>query len=140
MAYANLLKHLLFLFLGLLMLWGVHIIELSLVSFFHFLLDHRLAVIEGWVFDKAWEMILIAKVLPILFLLKFVYLKSQSRHPLRDQFFSGINIPSYEIWVMIVVSLILTALFTKPTLNPGMTQWDGFKNFISAIVCLVHSL
>jgi|GEM_PF-4580705 hypothetical protein len=132
MAHANFLKHLLFLFLGLMMLWGVHILELSVVSFFHFLLDHRLAVIEGWVFDKAWEMILVAKILPILFLLKFVYLKSLSRHPLRDQFLSGIKVPSYEIWVTIVVSLILTALFTKPTLNPGMTQWDGFKNFINA--------
>lgn len=133
MAYANFFKHLFFLLLGLLMLWGVHIIELSIVSFFHFLLGHRLAVIESWVFDKAWEMILVAKILPFIFLLKFVYLKSQSRHPLRDQVLSGVKFPSYETWVAVVVSLILVALFAQPILNPSMTQWDGLKTFINTV-------
>lgn len=113
------------------MLWAFYIVELSVVSFFHFLLDHRLAVIESWVFDKAWEMIIVAKVLPLLFLLKFIYLKSVSRHPFRDQFISGVKTPQYEIWVAIVASLILTVLFTRPMPNPEMTQWDGFKSFVS---------
>lgn len=133
MAYANFYKHLLFLVLGLFLLWGVHIVELSIVSFFHFLLGHRLAVIESWVFDKAWEMIILAKIIPLIFLLKFVYLKSESRHPLRSQFLSGVRIPGHETWVSVVVGLILVALFARPILNPSMTQWNGLKTFINSI-------
>ena len=40
----------------------IYILILSIVAFFHFLLDHDLKVIERWIFDKQWILLSFSKL------------------------------------------------------------------------------
>jgi hypothetical protein len=53
--------------------WIVHIILISMVAFFHFRLDHKLIVIENWIYDFAWQLILVSKLFTYALFNKYVY-------------------------------------------------------------------
>jgi hypothetical protein len=54
----------------------IHLAFISLVSFFHFLLDHDMAVIENWLYRNAWEMIVASKSLAALITIKALKLNN----------------------------------------------------------------
>lgn len=56
--------------------WAFHLASVSLVSFFHFLLDHNMAVIENWLYRNAWEMIIISKVIAAFIIIKALKLNN----------------------------------------------------------------
>ena len=53
-----------------------HLATISFVSFFHFLLDHDMSVIENWLYRNAWEMILISKALAGFIIVKSLQLNN----------------------------------------------------------------
>lgn len=53
-----------------------HLATISLVSFFHFLLDHDMSVIENWLYRNAWEMILLSKALAGFIIIKSLQLNN----------------------------------------------------------------
>jgi hypothetical protein len=53
-----------------------HLATISLVSFFHFLLDHDMSVIENWLYRNAWEMILLSKALAGFIIIKALQLNN----------------------------------------------------------------
>lgn len=73
-----------------------HLSTISLVSFFHFLLDHDMSVIENWLYRNAWEMIFVSKAIAAFIIIKslqlnnyfikdfFVILKEDTWRPTRS--------------------------------------------------------
>jgi len=55
-----------------------HLALISLVSFFHFLLDHEMAVIEDWLYRNAWELIICAKLVSAFLITKALKLNNYS--------------------------------------------------------------
>lgn len=126
-----LVKHLLIFTICMMIVWSIHVVVISVAAFFHFILDYRLAHVESWIFDRAWEIIIFCKLIGLTFILKFVYLKSDSRSPLREQFLSGIKWPGQDIWGLVLASHIVLYLFIKPVMNPEMTTVLVLKNLIN---------
>lgn len=60
----------------------VHLIILSTIAFFHFLLDHRLADIQDWVFFHGWEVLMIGKIISLVVIFRFLGILSFERKPL----------------------------------------------------------
>lgn len=132
-----LVKHLFIFTICMMLVWGVHVVVISLVAFFHFILEYRLAQVESWIFDRAWEIIIFCKLISLLFILKFVYLKSNSRAPLREQFLSGIKWPGHEIWGLVVASHFVLFAFVYPVKNPEITNIFVLKNIINYLGLIV---
>lgn len=67
----------------------LHVLFLSIVSFFHFLLDHRMADIQDWVYFHSWEILSLCKILSLVTVTRFTGLYSSERNPflhlLRDK-------------------------------------------------------
>lgn len=56
-----------------------HLIIISIITFFHFLLDHRLIVVENWIYDFSWQIFMISKVICFLFFYKyFIFFKKEN--------------------------------------------------------------
>ncbi len=104
----------------------------SIISFFHFLLDHKLGVIEDWIFDKGWEIVVIGKVLSFILVQKFVQLPSGSRQPFRDLVIETWKRPSRQIFALCIASFLIFMLTCAPLVNSNYHA-SIFKMMISYI-------
>ncbi|MFT6069813.1 MAG: hypothetical protein ACJAT2_003119 [Bacteriovoracaceae bacterium] len=93
----------------------IHHILISTAAFFHFQLDHSLGTIEDWIFEKAWEIIILTKLMCSWLILKFISIKSDSRNPVRDIFVRGFLIPEKETIVFVIFFILLIVGIGGPT-------------------------
>jgi hypothetical protein len=87
-------------------LWSVHLILISLISFFHLLLNHNIRTIGDWIGDRGWALIIISKVLIFYFALQFIRLRSKKINLLRSYVRNSIQIPRKEVIVSLLFLLI----------------------------------
>ena len=93
--------------------WAIHIVLVSIVSFFHFRLDHRLMVIENWIYDFSWLAFFISKTIAI-----FLYLKYFSSERVEGRFVKNI-LTSFSrldgiFYLIPLVSMIFLMFFIQP--------------------------
>lgn len=108
------------------------LVAVSLISFFHFLLDHKLGVIEDWVFDKGWEIVLLVKISAFYVIQKFVHLPSLSRQPFRDLVLETWKRPSRSLFALSVAAFFVILFYSSPEANLGQGA-NLFKSIISYI-------
>lgn len=71
--FPNHLLHLItFYFIYSFIRWGLHICMISLVSFIHFLLKHKLSVIESWIFSHGWYLVAWSELLTLALFYRFI--------------------------------------------------------------------
>lgn len=87
-------------------LWSVHLIFISLISYFHLLLNHNIRTIGDWIEDRGWTLIIISKVLIFYLALQFVRLKSKKLSLVRSYFRNSIQMPRKEMLVALFFLLI----------------------------------
>ena len=87
-------------------LWCVHLILISLVSYFHLLLNHNIRTIGDWIGDRGWALIIISKVLIFYIALQFIRLKSKKINLVKSYFRNSIQIPRKEILVALFFLII----------------------------------
>lgn len=87
-------------------LWGFHLILISLVSYFHLLLNHNIRTIGDWIGDRGWFLIIISKVFVFYIALQFIRLKTKKINSVRSYFRNSIQLPRKEI-VACLLFLIL---------------------------------
>jgi hypothetical protein len=52
-----------------------HLLIISIVAFFHFLLDHKFNLIEDWIYRNGWEVVVTSKLIAFGFMLKLLEIK-----------------------------------------------------------------
>lgn len=87
-------------------LWGLHLILISLISYFHLLLDHNIRTIGDWIEDRGWALIIISKVLIFYLALLFIRLKSKKINLVRSYFRNSMQLPRKEIIVSLLFLLL----------------------------------
>ena len=115
----------------------VYLIIVSLISFFHFLLDHRLGVIEEWIFDRGWHIVITAKTLALAIMLISINIHSHLRHPLKEIFRKGlVSPPQREIFITIVFSIFVVIFLARPELDiyPDISVFKITTSFIGSVL------
>lgn len=87
---------------------------ISLFSFFHFLLKHKVSEIEEWIYEHGWLIIISSKILSTYVILKFTTLKNSYRKPIKEFFQNDLRMPSRDIFVLSLFFLISNIIFSKP--------------------------
>lgn len=87
-------------------LWSFHLILISLISYFHLLLNHNIRTIGDWIGDRGWFLIILSKVLIFYLALQFIRLKSNKITLVRSYFRNSIQIPRKEIFVALIFMII----------------------------------
>lgn len=88
--------------------WVIHVLVLSVVAFFHFRLDHKLIIIENWIYDFAWQLALLSKLISFFIYYKFFY-ESRTKN-FSDLIFNIKSfLPQFEVFA---VSLTILGFFS----------------------------
>jgi hypothetical protein len=103
---SNMGKQILFYFVFYGFLWGFHLILISLISFFHLLLDHNIRTIGDWIVDRGWTLVIISKVVVFYLAMLFVSLKTRKFFSLKNYLRNSIQSPRIEVFVAILFLLI----------------------------------
>ena len=141
MVKAQNVKHHVIFFLAYYFLNIIHyVILISVVAFFHFLLNQKLSDIESWIFDKSWELISIIKMTSSYIIFKILAVKMDDRMPLR-QILGQLKKPKgREILVSLIFLYIVFFILTKPAATISSSV-NIFKIFISYFgsACIILS-
>jgi hypothetical protein len=107
-----------------------HLVILSVVIFFHFLLDHRLADIQDWIFFHGWEILILGKLLSLGVMSRFLGILSIERSPLLHILSVSKGIFRIEVLTSMVIMLIGLMIVGKPLLQPTY-KWSFYPLLIS---------
>lgn len=88
------------------LMWAFHLVLISLVSFFHLLLNHNIRTIGDWIGDRGWMLIIITKLLIFYVTMQFIKLKTQKLSSIKSYFRNSIQTPRLEIVVVILFQII----------------------------------
>lgn len=117
---SNLGKQLTFYSLFYAFLWGFHLILISLVSFFHLLLDHNIRTIGDWIGDRGWTLIIISKLVVFYLAMLFANLKTKKIFSLKSYFRNSIQTPRLEVIVTVLFLLLALMGIGEVKLNRKM--------------------
>lgn len=94
--------------------WIIYFILVSIITFFHFRLGHKLIIVENWLYDFSWQVLVTARVLGYLVSIyffsdmKFRDIKGQ----LSFDWYNSVNVPTYLISLG---TLIVFIFFSRPS-------------------------
>ena len=112
-------------------IWSVNLVLVSSSAFFHFLLDHRIAEIEEWIFDRSWLLISSSKIIAVFVVIKFINLK---KNQFKKHFsYNHISFSSIEESILSVsLFLLIFFIFLSMPISMSPTGINLFK-FITSI-------
>lgn len=87
------------------LIWGLHLIVLSIVAFFHFDLEHSMTIIDDWIFSEAWILSFISTALAGFIMIKVLLIKSNFRNPISSMISASDRNLSAHILVIIIFIL-----------------------------------
>ena len=113
-----------------------YLTTISVVSYFHFLLDHDFSTIEDWIFYHYWEIASLSKIFGAVVMIGILNIQGNERNLFKDFFMdSNFKIPK-EIYVVITIFFILTFFLYSPTfiLNHNATISSVLISFLGTFV------
>ncbi len=132
----NLIQHIYY-FLGYYLTHGLtYVVVLSVISFFHFLLDHRLADIQDWIFFHSWWILIFTKSVSFFVVSRFTGILSFERRPLIHLIMNKKGISRNEVYVAILIFIFGMILLGKPIWREDF-EWEVslvFLNFLGVVL------
>lgn len=104
-----------------------HITVLSIIAFFHFLLDHRMRTVEDWLFRNGWEVLMVTKIMAAYFVLRIVNLSEGYGSSLKSFFQSDFKWPHKFIFVAIIFLTTFILYLGAPKLTENGYKFIDFK-------------
>lgn len=98
---------------SILIYWVIYFILVSIASFFHFRLGHKLIIIENWLYDFSWHILVMARVLGFVasaYLFSNIKLRD-IKSQLSFDWYNNITTPTYMVSV---ASVMVFLFFIKP--------------------------
>ncbi len=87
----------------------INISLISIIAFFHFLLDHDMSVVENWIYRNNWEIMVLCKMAAAFSIIKILELRIYEERFLYKFLKKSIQLPKHHIFVIIffLMSFIL---------------------------------
>ncbi len=123
-----------------LLIWLTQLILLSVSAYFHFLLSHRLEIIEEWIWDRGWILIVVSKLLSFYVMVQFISLQDSSRTALRNILSAKIAPLKLEVVVASALLFVLfvylgaPAQFSKTSIQIEQVVMSYFGNILFYII------
>ncbi len=85
----------------------MHLMLTSVLSFFHFLLDHEMGVIENWLSLNGWEILVVAKVLTLTLMVNILEANSNEKKSFLKELSFLERIPTKKTLALILFLLVM---------------------------------
>lgn len=92
----------------------LHLASISMIAYFHFLLDHRLVDVEDWIYHHQWEIVGISKIIAGFLVFRLLSIQSEYRNPFQELIKKGQRFWNKEAVVIITSLFLVTLLIGKP--------------------------
>jgi len=99
----------------------IHLVTVSVVSFFHFLMDHSLSIVEDWVFRYSWELIIFSKVVSFLIIhhvMRINQVMFSLRKSIKMENYQG----TFHVFVGIIFLYFILIWLGKPIVSMAIFQ------------------
>jgi hypothetical protein len=93
---------------------STHICLTSIGAFFHFLLDHEISLVEGWLHKNGWELAVTSKVFSLWIFHRFLQVRLYNPKPIRQFVKKEWRWPDQRLIVAIVFVCISLVYLGKP--------------------------
>lgn len=100
--------------------WIFHLLVISLVSFFHLILNHSLGTIAEWINERGWQLIIFTKLSVMFLFLQFFSLKFQIINKLKSFYQNGKMWPRTDFAVMGIFFFIALLALGRPEINSAI--------------------
>lgn len=122
-----------YVFYNLITLVSITII-VSLITFFHFLLDHSFEAIESGIFDNGWGLIIISKLVALFVVMKIYVLNKNDRPSLKKLAMDHLTLPRKEVFPILLSYWGMFLLMENSSLVTGVEFEKVIKSFFYAFV------
>ncbi len=95
----------------------VHVVLSSVGAFFHFLLDHEISIVEGWLHKNGWELTLFSKVFSLFLLQKFLQIRLYRPQSIRTFLKDQWRLPNQNLIVIVFFLFISIVYIGKPVIQ-----------------------
>lgn len=116
-----------------------HVCLSSIGAFFHFLLDHGISLVEGWLHNNGWELAVVSKVFALWIVHRMLRIRLYNPRRLRDFIKGQGRWPDQRAIVVSVVLLLVLILLGEPSLQEQNSSYLSyhFVSFLAASTWLI---
>ena len=116
----------------------------STVSFFHFLLEHDMATIDGLISKNNWELIVLSKVITFFVCLKFVSLNYADKYQLTTELKKRISYPTqtgilFSLFLVGVITVVSEYFYVPAKINLD-TEGEFLSSYLGVIAFMLTDL
>lgn len=115
--------------------WIFHLVVISLVSFFHLILNHGLGTIAEWINERGWELIIFTKVVVLFLFFQFFSLRFQVLSKIKSFYQNGFMRLRSDFLIVSVFFFIALFALGKPESNTAIGLEIG--NLVLSYVGLI---
>lgn len=108
----------------------IHLIVLSIVAFFHFLLEHRMGDIQDWVFFHGWEVVGLGKIIALIIMARFIGILSIERRPFVYLFRFQRGFFKKDVLMALTIFILGIIIVGDPQHIVG-SEFDLYRTFVS---------
>lgn len=91
-----------------------HVVLSSVGAFFHFLLDHEISIVEGWLYKNGWELTLFSKLFSFFVLQKFLQMRLYKPLSLKVFIKDQWRLPEQNLIIILLFMMITLLYFGQP--------------------------
>jgi hypothetical protein len=113
-------------------LWIFHLLFVSVITFFHLILNHNIGTIADWIVDRGWIEIALSKVLIFFIAIQFMKVRNIKYALVRGMLRNSTSIPRHESFVAIIFLLLSVIAAGDLQLNDGYI-FEIFRTMSSAV-------
>jgi hypothetical protein len=96
----------------------------SMGAFFHFLLEHEISIVEAWLHNNHWEILIASKIGSLYLINRWFHIRLYHFQGIRELFKKYLSWPDVESAVISVFMLISYVALAKFSFNPqNMGYW-----------------
>ncbi|MFW5887426.1 MAG: hypothetical protein ACOCUH_01375 [Bacteriovoracia bacterium] len=112
------------LYMGYLFIFGLlHLAILSFVAFFHFLLGHRIPIVEDWLHSHGWVIFIFSKLVAVTIILRIIHQTFHLENPLKGYIHEGLQrFPSKHSFLSMFFLLFFILWWGAPVNNTGKDE------------------
>lgn len=107
----------------------------SLIAFFHFLLDHDMSVVENWLNYNAWEILIISKFSAFYLMIKIIRLNIYDLPRFRKKLFSKRWLPNLEILIFVIFMNVMALAIVDNLIGGGKFYED--RNYSLVLISFI---
>ncbi len=115
--------------------WFFHLLVISIISFFHLILNHGLGTIAEWINERGWQLIIFSKIFVIFVFLQFYSLKFKVIDKVNSFYRNGFMLPRTDFVTVSVFFYIGMLGLGQTKLNDAII-WE-FDNLLLSYTGIV---